>query len=93
MCQFLTVGEVPCQLMMMMSLKSSHLVTLQFSGSPERGFTQESLEEKRKELSYRDVKRYFRPRKYEKEERGSCHQSNGQLILKTFWEQWFQAVK
>lgn len=69
--QFLTVGAAPCEPMMML-LKSSHLLTPQASGLPERGFTQEDLEVGRKELSYEDVRKYFRPREYEKEERGRC---------------------
>lgn len=81
--QFLTVGAAPCEPMMML-LKSSHLLTPQASGLPERGFTQEDLEVGRKELSYEDVRKYFRPREYEKEERGKV--SSGP-ILKAGWGQ------
>ena len=69
--QFLAVGAAFCE-PVMMPLKSSHLLTPHTSGLPERGFTQKGLEVGRKELSYEDMERYFKPREYEKEERGRC---------------------
>ena len=70
--QFLAVGAAFCE-PVMMPLKSSHLLTPHTSGLPERGFTQKGLEVERKELSFEDMERYFKPREYEKEERGRCH--------------------
>ena len=81
--QFLAVGAAPCE-PVMMPLKSSLLLTPHASGLPERGSTQKGLEVVRKELSYENVERYFRPREYEKEERGRCHESS-ELILKAGW--------